>query len=283
MGAASMARVFALLRASHPAPGAAVTLVVIALAVALGLPIEVVLLLGATMALDQLSVGWSNDWIDAERDRIAGRTDKPVALGLVSRRTVGVAAIVALVLSLIGGFLVSPGAGLAHAVFALSAWSYNLGLKRTAFSLVPYLLSFGLLPSIVTLAADPPAWPAWWATFAGAGLGLSAHLANVLPDLDDDAKTGVRGFPHRLGARASGILAFAALLLSSAVIALGVQSIAGTVCFAVIAVIAAYGVTLVLRLRLNRILFLLILISALITVVALVVAGADLVGASVSW
>ena len=178
-------------------------------------------------------------------------------------RTVGIAAVAGLVLSLIGGFLVSPAAGVAHTVFVVSAWSYNLGLKRTMFSLVPYLVSFGLLPSIVTLAVDPPAWSAWWATLAGAGLGLSAHLANVLPDFDDDAKTGVRGFPHRLGAKASGIVAFAALLLSSAVIAVNVQSVAGYLCLAVVAIIAIYGVSLVLRRRLGRILFLLILISAL--------------------
>ncbi|MFD1713922.1 UbiA family prenyltransferase [Amnibacterium flavum] len=276
-----MTRVSALLRASHPAPGAAVTLVVLALAVAVGLSPGLVILVTATMALDQLSVGWSNDWIDAERDRIAGRRDKPVALGQVSRRTVGIAAIVALVLSIAGGFLVSPAAGLAHTVFVLSAWGYNLGLKRTALSFVPYMVSFGLLPAIVTLSLDPPAWPAWWATAAGAGLGLSAHLANVLPDLDDDARTGVRGFPHRLGARPSGVLAFLALVASSLVIAWNAQSVAGIVCFAIIVVVAAYGMSLVLRRRLSRSLFLLILVSALLTVVSLVVAGADLVGFNV--
>ncbi|MET0590083.1 MAG: hypothetical protein ABWZ77_02810, partial [Naasia sp.] len=69
----------ALLRASHPAPGAAVTAVAGVLAVATGLPVPQVLLVVLVMALDQLSVGWSNDWIDADRDRRAGRRDKPVA------------------------------------------------------------------------------------------------------------------------------------------------------------------------------------------------------------
>src|SRR3712207_7375206 len=32
-------------------------------------------------------------------------------------------------------------------------------------------------------------------------LGVGAHLLNVLPDLEDDAATGVRGLPHVLGPR----------------------------------------------------------------------------------
>ena len=45
----------------------------------------------------QLSTGWSNDWIDAERDRSVGRTDKPIAAGLVTVSTVRTASFLALV------------------------------------------------------------------------------------------------------------------------------------------------------------------------------------------
>lgn len=48
---------------------------------------------------------------------------------------------------------------------------------------------------------------------AGALLGSGAHFANVLPDLDADARTGVRGLPQRLGA--TGARASAALLLAA--------------------------------------------------------------------
>jgi 1,4-dihydroxy-2-naphthoate octaprenyltransferase len=51
---------------------------------------------------------------------------------------------------------------------------------------------------------------------AGALLGVGAHLLNVLPDLADDAATGVRGLPHRLGARLSRLAAAGVLLLASA-------------------------------------------------------------------
>ena len=40
---------------------------------------------------------------------------------------------------------------------------------------------------------------------AAAALGSAAHFVNVLPDLADDAATGVHGLPHRLGPLASRI------------------------------------------------------------------------------
>jgi 4-hydroxybenzoate polyprenyltransferase len=49
-------------------------------------------------------------------------------------------------------------------------------------------------------------------TGAGALLGFGAHLANVLPDVADDAATGVHGLPHRLGRAPTTALAAAALL-----------------------------------------------------------------------
>ena len=70
--------------------------------------------------------------------------------------------------------------------------------------MVPYVVCFGLLPVFVVLGCPGTPAPPWWLPVAGGLLGAGAHFANVLPDLDDDAATGVRGLPHRLGARAPG-------------------------------------------------------------------------------
>jgi len=269
--------VSALLRASHPVPGVAVTLVAVVLAIAVGLEPGKVVLIGLVVGLDQLSVGWSNDWIDADRDRAAGRNDKPVAQGAVSREVVRGAAIAALLVSIVLGFLLGAGSGAVHTVFVLSAWAYNAGLKRTAVSVLPYLVAFGSLPLIVTLAADPPASAAWWAVVAGAGLGFTAHLANVLPDLDDDARTGVRGFPHRLGPRVSGVAAFGALATVGLLIAIAVPAVATAVCALLIIVIAGFGVRLVITAPPRRTLFVLVLAAALLIVAALAFSGAAIV------
>jgi 4-hydroxybenzoate polyprenyltransferase len=73
----------------------------------------------------------------------------------------------------------------------------------------------------VTLALPGHPWPPAWAVAAGALLGVGAHLVNVLPDLADDAATGVRGLPHRLGGRAAGLLAPVVLLAASAAVVVG--------------------------------------------------------------
>ncbi|MDX6211736.1 MAG: heme o synthase, partial [Frankiales bacterium] len=52
-------------------------------------------------------------------------------------------------------------------------------------------------------------------------LGVGAHFANVLPDLADDATTGVVGLPHRLGRTGSAFTAAGLLLAATVTLALG--------------------------------------------------------------
>ncbi|OLR93619.1 UbiA family prenyltransferase [Actinokineospora bangkokensis] len=209
----------ALVRACHPEPTAAVTLVAAGVALSAGAPWRVVLLVAAAVLAGQLSVGWLNDFLDAERDRAVSRSDKPIASGRVSRRAVGRAALVAALLcvplSLATGWV--PGG--VHLAAVVSAWAYDAKLKATALSVLPYAVSFGLLPLFILLAADAPA--PWWVLGAGALLGTGAHFANTLPDLADDAATGVRGLPHRLGARASVLVSVLALLAAMVCLLLG--------------------------------------------------------------
>ena len=51
------------------------------------------------------------------------------------------------------------------------AWAYDLGLKSTAWSVVPYTIAFGLLPVFVVLGLPGAPLPPWWAPLAGALLG----------------------------------------------------------------------------------------------------------------
>ena len=60
-----------------------------------------------------------------------------------------------------------------------------------------------------------------WAWVAGAALGSAVHLTNVLPDLEDDQRTGVRGLPHRLGARASAVVAAVGIIVGALAVLLG--------------------------------------------------------------
>jgi 4-hydroxybenzoate polyprenyltransferase len=211
----------ALALSCHPIPSVAVTAISAGLVALADLPIGRGALVTGAVFTGQLSIGWSNDYLDAARDRAAVRADKPVASGAMAPRIAGIAALVALVLTLVLSAALGWPGGAAALAIVLCGWAYNLGLKATILSWLPYAIAFGVLPAVATLSASPSRWPAAWALTAGGLLGVAAHLANVLPDLGDDRASGMRGLPHRIGPRATALAAAAILLTASAVILFG--------------------------------------------------------------
>src|SRR5918998_2385562 len=164
-----------------------------------GVPAGRAALVCAAVLAGQASIGWSNDWLDADRDLAVARADKPVVQGAVAPALLRSAALLAVALAVVLSLLLGLVPGLLLLVLVASGWAYNAGLKRTAASVVPYVTGFGALPAgVVAAAPGAPAAP-WWLVAAGRGLGAAAHLANVAPDIEDDLATGVRGLPHRLG------------------------------------------------------------------------------------
>jgi 4-hydroxybenzoate polyprenyltransferase len=272
----SVARALAL--ATHPGPAVAVTLVATLLAVAADVPAGRAALLCAAVLAGQASIGWSNDWLDADRDRAVARADKPVVQGAVTpdllRRAALSAAAAAVVLSLALG--VVPG--LLLLVLVASGWAYNAGLKRTIWSGAGYVTGFGALPAGVVAAAPGHAAAPWWLVTAGAALGAAAHLANVAPDLDDDLATGVRGLPHRLGASISAASGAALLAGASLVLVLGpagrptATGWAALVLAAPAAVVAALAGTP----RFRRLAFPAVMLLTVLDVVLLLAGGAAL-------
>jgi 4-hydroxybenzoate polyprenyltransferase len=261
-----------LVRACHPEPTAAVTVLTATLVGASG---GNPLLAGAAVLSGQLSVGWSNDWVDAARDRAVGRTDKPVVQGLPVT-TLRTAALVALVACVPLSLLMGRYAGAAHLVAVASAWSYNAKLKSTLLSFLPYALSFGLLPSVVTLTLPGHPSAPWWATAAGVLLGIGAHGANVLPDLDDDVATGVRGLPQRLGRTATTVLSGLALLGATVLLATGPgPSVLGWTAVGVATAVFAGGLVLGRRPG-SRAPFLAVILVALVDVALLLLRGDSL-------
>ena len=277
-----------LFASSHPGPTVTVTVLAAVIAAAVGHPVWLVVLVALTVVAGQLSIGLANDWIDADRDRAVGRSDKPVARGLIAKETVRNGrgrhcAGVAVVLSLFLG----PVAAVAHLVLVAAGWAYDAGLKRSVWSVAPFVVAFGLLPVVAVSAGADAQLPAAWAIATGAVFGVAIHCTNVLPDLVDDAATGVRGFPHRLGLHAAGVVAFASLVVAAGLVLVGqlggddpvrglgvVLALIGTV---VVVVLAAVGVRLVLTGPPTRVLFRLVIVSSLVLVVELGLAGARLV------
>jgi len=273
-------RLRALALSTHPGPGIAVAVVAVLLGVGVQLAPWRVALLGLAVLANQVSVGLSNDWLDAERDRAVGRTDKPVALGLVSIRLVRASAIASAALGIVLTVPLGIWAALAQTVFIGAAWAYNAGLKNTPISVLPYIIGFGLLPSIVTLSRPDPVLAAPWAFGLGAMLGVAAHVANVLPDLDDDARTGISGLPHRIGRRASGVVLGVALVLGAVFAFFGPAGATTTLQWAglIVTLLLAVAIGVLLTRPPTRLLFQLIIAAALVNVVLLVFSGDRLLG-----
>ncbi|MFI6485766.1 UbiA family prenyltransferase [Nonomuraea sp. NPDC050663] len=263
----------------HPGPTAAVTLLVAAIIVASGRDVAGCVVATAAVLTGQLSIGWCNDAVDAERDAAAGRTAKPIVAGLVSVRLVRASAFTALALCVPLSLASGLAAGLVHLAGVGAAWAYDLWLKATMLSWLPYVIGFGSLPAFVTLGLPGAPWPAWWAVSAAALLGLGAHLANVLPDLEADLAGGIRGWPQRLGRTGIAVLLPLPLVAATALLAFGPYGTASALSWGALVlacIVTAAGLTMMRRAP--KALFAAAVAVAGIDVILLITNGARLTG-----
>ncbi len=257
----------ALVGSAHPGPALAVTVLAALLATALEMSPARVALVTAAVLCGQLSIGWSNDLVDLARDRSTHRDDKPLATGEGSVQAVRLACAVALAATVVLSLAVGVAAGLVHLACVACGWAYNLGLKSTAWSWLPYAAAFGGLTYVVALAdGSLPPW--WWPVGAGL-LGIGAHLVNVLPDVEDDLATGVRGLPHRLGPRLIAPAAALVLGVASVVVLVGASPSSTAAAAVGLVVLALCGLVVAGR---GRVPFLAAVAIALVDAVLLVVA-----------
>ncbi len=173
-------------------------------------------LLAGLLATNQYAAGALNDAVDVDTDAAAGR-DKPIPRGAISRRAVTRLALASGLASL--GFALALGpATLALAAVGLAcAWSYDLWLKGTAVSVLPFAIALPLVPLFGYGAANRFPAVLWWAWPIGALAAIAVHLADSLPDVESDRASGVRGLAPRLGVRRAAALAAAAYTLAGAI------------------------------------------------------------------
>jgi 4-hydroxybenzoate polyprenyltransferase len=161
-----------------------------------------------------------------------------------------------------------PGA--AHLVAVGSAWLYDLRLKQTLVSWLPYAVSFGLLPVIIATALPGHPRPQAVVVAAGSCLGIGAHFANTVGDAADDARTGVRGLPQRLGPRWSIVIA---AVFVAAAAGLLVIATSGAVVSITAAAVAVAAVPVVATGSTRQAPFAAVILSTATLIVAFVVAG----------
>ncbi len=209
------------LRVVHPFPSsldAVVTGVVAALA---GAQPGRVALLAASMLLLQFSIGTANDVADRGADAAAGRTTKPLATGLLSVRQATGAAIALGALGLGGAAIAGPLALVVAACGFGLGIAYDVALKRTAWSWLPFALGIPLLPAFAAIGATGgvPA-PLLVLVALAVPAGAALAVSNALGDVEADAVAGIETVATRLGATRAMRLVIALDLLVVAVAAL---------------------------------------------------------------
>ena len=203
--------IFGLLKASHFGPTMAVTVISLLLATNLWWEAPAIVIAFGVF-LGQLLVGWSNDLNDCQDDLKHNRTSKPLLSGEITQskllKAIKVVTPLAVVFNLFGplgikgGLLYLFGVGMGVA--------YNFYFKSTLLSPLPYALAFAALVSSIVLATNRT--PPLWLIASGSLLGVAAHFANVLKDLDQDLKSGITGLPQKIGKRYSRVIVSALLI-----------------------------------------------------------------------
>ena len=161
-----------------------------------------IVLLAAAIIGSQSLVGIVND----VRDRALDAQTKPQKPLVSGRATLPGATILGAVMGIVA---LAAGVALGWLSLALviamtgAGLVYDLWLKRTAFSFLPYVLGLPILPIWAwTAVRDAPA--RLWLTYPlGILIGLGLHLANAMPDAERDAAGGVRGIVQVVGRRGS--------------------------------------------------------------------------------
>jgi 4-hydroxybenzoate polyprenyltransferase len=249
--------------ACHPGPTAVVTLVSFLLASRLW-SVESSLGIALSVFLGQLVIGWSNDLVDLDSDRASKRLEKPLVAGLISKgalqRATWITAVVAITVNLTGPLGIKGG--LTHLFGVACGVSYNFYFKRTLFSWLPFALAFASLPGSIVIAADRT--PPFWLLACGSLLGIAAHFANVVEDIDSDRGRGIRGLPQVLGERISRATAATALLVAALILSVHARTLWAVIVSVTGAFFALFGS--------KKIVFPSLMALALLDVVILVVA-----------
>ena len=171
------------------------------------------------MLLSQLAIGWTNDYVDREHDRVY-QSQKPVSHGLVQAGWLPVASLLAVAVS----FAVGVPLGVLSLALLMAGTAaglaYNFVLKGTRLSWLPYVVAFAVLPPFVWTALDVFRDEFLWLYLVGTPLAVAVHIANVIPDMEHDTAGGKGGVGVWLGPRRAAFVVSGCLTLSFLLVAL---------------------------------------------------------------
>jgi 4-hydroxybenzoate polyprenyltransferase len=242
------ARALGWIRLTHPFPSILDGLVSGAIAVLAGGAADQVVRIGLAMTALQLGIGTVNDIVDAPRD--AGRkAGKPIPSGLVSSAGAKLLAIGFFLAGSVLAASVSVATGLLAPVIIAIGLAYDLRLKGTAWSWLPFAIGIPILPVFGWIGVAG-SLPAAFVVLVPAAVAAGAALAigNTLVDVERDRDAGISSIALRLGparARRVGIalygLIWVAAVGSAVTAGGGSAAVAAVTLTGSIPVVAAIG------------------------------------------
>jgi 4-hydroxybenzoate polyprenyltransferase len=169
-------------------------------ALAGGLP-DVAIRIGVAMTLLQLGIGTVNDIVDAPLD--AGRkAGKPIPAGVVpASGAVGFAA-ASFGMAVALAWSVSAVVAILALVVVAIGLAYDLRLKGTAWSWLPFAVGIPILPVFGWVGATGTLAPAFALLLpAAVAAGAALAIGNTLVDVERDRAAGISSIALALGAR----------------------------------------------------------------------------------
>jgi 4-hydroxybenzoate polyprenyltransferase len=196
------------IRLTHPFPSILDGIVSGSVAALAGGSLDLALRVGVSMTLLQVGIGTVNDIVDAPLD--AGRkAGKPIPARLVSSSI----AVILAAGAFGAGVALAAAVSLATAILAVVViaigLAYDLRLKGTEWSWLPFAIGIPILPVFGWVGATGTLDPIFAILLPAAVLaGAALAIANALVDIERDRAAGISSVAVALGPRdASGVAA----------------------------------------------------------------------------
>jgi 4-hydroxybenzoate polyprenyltransferase len=176
-----------------------------------------------TIFFQEAFIGGQNDYLDHEMDQLfgkkkalpAGWIDKEVAFWVIIGNYFAFTG-----LSVGLGFYANIGHWVILYIQAANiiCMIYNFIAKDTPYSLLPFLIGFPMAPGLVWLCFGKPTLIQLWYIPMILLISLSGHIANELPDYENDKANGNRNFIIFIGKKAATIIYTITAVLSEALL-----------------------------------------------------------------
>ena len=149
-----------------------------------------------------------NDYFDYEIDKNNNRRDRPLVLGLISRRTALVTAIVLFLIVIILSLFLNNIATIIALISVPIFYIYSMGLKKKVL-IKNLLIAYSYVVTILfgSLVSDALLEPIIvYFAIMGFIVGLGSEIMFDIADVEGDKKLGINTIPNKFGLKTAAVI-----------------------------------------------------------------------------